>query len=350
MRTFIFGAGASVHAGYPLAAELWRGMEAWTRATFMEGHDFRNAVDTMNAEFDLSKSFELVLTDLDDRIEPFLKQRPTTPEGIQEKVKLVYLRVAVETMIPLYFNSLRSQPAELYRVFSENVLAPRDTVITFNYDLALDREMKRAGKWNIGNGYGFNIDIASLGDSPCTLFKLHGSTNWRGEVFQGSEGFGQTSWEDLSLGQRPIIDPGEFEFLEYSNASDPQCHRGRVRIESIIMPSAKKKFYKETTFGREWQSFWDSLWLQAGEALNRSNEVYLIGYSVPDYDARARNLLETKVGTGATIKVCCRNGTAGVVESLKKLCHQGSVDVQPACVTTFAGWVSSMNPESTAER
>lgn len=146
MKTFIFGAGASAHAGYPLASELWRAMEGWAQATFPEDHDFRNAVDTMNAEFDLSKSFELVLTDLDDRIEPLLKERPTTAEGIREKVMLVYLRLAVKTMIPAYFNSLRSQPAELYRVFANGMLAPGDAVITFNYDLALDREMKRARK------------------------------------------------------------------------------------------------------------------------------------------------------------------------------------------------------------
>jgi hypothetical protein len=70
-------------------------MEAWAQVTFPEDHDFRNAVDTMNAEFDLSKSFELVLTDLDDRIEPLLKERPTTEEGIREKVMLVYLRLAL---------------------------------------------------------------------------------------------------------------------------------------------------------------------------------------------------------------------------------------------------------------
>lgn len=345
MRTFIFGAGASVHAGYPLAANLWRAMEGWTRATFPEGHDFRNAVDTMNAEFDLCKSFELVLTDLDDRIEPFLKQRPTTPEGIREKVMLVYLRAAVRAMIPLYFNSFRSQPADLYRVFAEDVLVPGDAVITFNYDLALDREMKRAGKWRIANGYGFEIGNVSLGDSPCKLFKLHGSTNWRGELFQGSEGFGQTSWTDLSLGQRPIIDPSEFEFLEYSNASDPQGHNGRVRIESIVMPAANKKFYSETSLGREWEGFWDSLWLQAGGALNSSNEVYLIGYSVPEYDTRARNLIARRVDTGAEIRVCCHNGTAGVLESLRKLRRFGDIDVQPACATTFAGWLSSMKPK-----
>ena len=258
---------------------------------------------------------------------------------------LIYLRYAVKTMIPLYFNSLRSQPAELYRTFAENVLSPGDAVITFNYDLALDREMRRAGKWDIGKGYGFNINNVTATESPCKLFKLHGSTNWRGEVFQGSEGFGQTSWENLSLGQRPIIDRSEFEFLEYSNASDPQDHTGRVRIESIIMPTARKQFYSETTFGREWEKFWDSLWLLAGEALSRSNEVYLIGYSVPVYDVRARNLIETRLGTGAVMTVCCRNGTTGVVESVGKLFPRRNIEVRPACDTTFAGWVSAVKPE-----
>ena len=345
MRTFVFGAGASVHAGYPLASELWRAMEDWTRVTFPEGHDFRFAVDTMNAEFDLDKSFELVLTDLDDRIEPFLKIRPTSKEGIREKVMLVNLRVRVKMMIPLYFNSLRCQPAELYRIFASQILVPGDAVITFNYDLAVDREMKRASKWSIGNGYGFDIDELSLGDSPCKLFKLHGSTNWRGEPFQGAEGFGQTSWEDLSLGRRPVIDATEFQFLEYENASDPQCHNGRARIESIVMPTAKKKFFNETSLGREWEGFWDCLWLQAGEALSKSREIHLIGYSVPEYDARARQLLANRLSNGdVAVRVCCRNGTSDVVGSLKKLVNLENADIRPAHATAFESWVSSINP------
>lgn len=58
VKTFIFGAGASLHAGYPLASDLWREMERWTRATFAEQHAFREAVEIMNAEFDLAKSFD----------------------------------------------------------------------------------------------------------------------------------------------------------------------------------------------------------------------------------------------------------------------------------------------------
>lgn len=29
MRTFVFGAGASVHSGYPLASKLWSALERW---------------------------------------------------------------------------------------------------------------------------------------------------------------------------------------------------------------------------------------------------------------------------------------------------------------------------------
>jgi len=342
MRTFIFGAGASLHAGYPLAADLWHVMERWVRATFPEDHNFRDAVDTMRTEFDVSKSFELVLMDLDNRIEPLLKASPATRKTIKEKVTLVYLRAAVQSMIPFYFNSVRSQPADLYRMFAADVLAPEDTIITFNYDLAVDRELKRSGKWSIGNGYGFEVDSGSFGNSSSKLFKLHGSTNWRGEPFKGALGFSQGDPADLSLGQRPVIDPSEFEFLGYGSASDPLSHNGRVRIESIIMPTANKRFFRETSLGREWEGFWDSLWYQAGEALRASRKVYVIGYSFPEYDTRARELLAKKICKNIKVEVCCHDGSMAVIDSLKKLTHLRNIQVQPACATTFDGWISSM--------
>ncbi len=298
----------------------------------------------MNEEFDLSKSFELVLTDLDNRIEPFLKNRPTTPEGIQEKVSLVYLRVALRAMIPCYFNSLRSQSAELYKSFASNALSPGDAVITFNYDLALDRELKRSGMWSIGSGYGFAVGGVDSENSPCKLFKLHGSTNWRGELFQGNLGFSQLGPGEMSLGQRPVIGASEFEYLGYADSSDPQDHKSRVSVECLIMPTARKQFFNQTSLGREWEGFWDSLWSQAGEALANSSEVHVIGYSIPEYDARARDLLATRIGESALIEVCCHSGTSAVVESLKRLGH---LHVEPACSTAFEGWVSSTETHGT---
>ena len=87
------------------------------RETFSADHDFTNAVHTMNEEFDLSKSFELVLTELDNRIEPLLRERPRTNEGIREKVMLIYLRATIQRIIPIYFNSIRVGPAKVYESF-----------------------------------------------------------------------------------------------------------------------------------------------------------------------------------------------------------------------------------------
>ncbi len=216
---------------------------------------------------------------------------------------------------------------------------PGDTVITFNYDLAVDRELRRARKWSIGNGYGF--EVLGFEDSPSELFKLHGSTNWRSEPFGGLRHGGITQLSGSPLGERPVIRDEEFTYLGYKNASDPQCNNGPVQLDTIIMPSANKKFYMETSFGREWEELWDSLWFQAGEALEKSTEVFLIGYSLPQYDIRARDLLATKIGSDIPIKVCCHTGTDGAIESLKQL----SLRAEPAAATTFADWIQHTRQE-----
>lgn len=342
MKTFIFGAGASVHAGYPLAARMWGALEDWVRLSHPDDHMFRSVVDNMNASFDMSNSFELVLTDLENRIRSFAGSKSLSQAESYERHIFVQLREAIKSMIPLFFNFLRCGPAKLYEYFATEVLAPGDAVITFNYDLALDREMKRSGKWSVGDGYGFTIDAVNLGNSPCKLLKLHGSTNWRGEVFQGKRGSFQMDWPNLSLGQRPVVDPFELEYLGYCGASDPQWHDGKARIVSLIMPTANKVFFIPTSLGHEWEGFWDSLWSQAGQALSESEEVLLIGYSVPEYDGRARELFATSIAKDAQIKVCCHGGTDGVIESLRRL---GLIQARRASAPTFEGWIANAKRE-----
>lgn len=335
MRTFIFGAGASVHAGYPLASKMWPAMSSWVLESCPPESLFRDVVEEMNARFNVSQPFELALTDLQRRINALVQKADISDAERMEKHVLLQLPRTAEWMVCCYFNAIRSQPAELYDKFAAEVLMPGDAVITFNYDVALDRAMKRSGKWTIRDGYAFEIERLALQHSTCTLLKLHGSTNWRGELFGGVEGFGQ--WNGPSLGERPVIDQAEFEYLGYDGMSDAGCHNGRVRIESLIMPTANKKFYKQTSLGLEWLEFWDSLWDQAGYALRMSDEIYIVGYSLPEYDTRARELLARGISENAQVSVCCHAATDGVVESLKQL---GLVNVAPCNAATFENFLA----------
>jgi hypothetical protein len=332
MRTFIFGAGGSAHAGYPITNSMWPAMASWALESCPPESMFRGVVEEMKARFDVSRPFELVLTDLDDRIAVLIGRAHSDREKL-EKFTLLEMRRTLGYMICCYFNAVRSQPARLYERFASEVLEPGDAVITFNYDVALDRSMRRSGKWTIRDGYGFEIERLPLEHSPCRLLKLHGSTNWRGELFGGMEGFGQ--WNGPSLGERPVIDRVEFEYLGYDGLSDTRCHNGRVRIDSLIMPGAKKQFYIDTSLGREWSEFWDSLWYQAEDALRMSDEIYIVGYSLPEYDARARDLLAKGIQEDARVNVCCHTATRGVVESLKQIGLVAAVSCEAATFEEF---------------
>ena len=65
MRTFIFGAGASVHVGYPLASKLWPGLQDWASQTIGSGDYCAGAVESVKDQFDVSLPFEQLLTQLD---------------------------------------------------------------------------------------------------------------------------------------------------------------------------------------------------------------------------------------------------------------------------------------------
>jgi hypothetical protein len=85
----------------------------------------------------------------------------------------------------------------------------------------------------------------------------------------------------------------------------------------MILPARCKQFFVETSLGRRHERFWDGLWSQAAEALKYSEKVVICGYSVPEYDQRACDLL-LKGNYLASIEVCCGEDTERVVEKLRE--------------------------------
>lgn len=113
-----------------------------------------------------------------------------------------------------------------------------DVVITFNYELALERQLRLAkmegnnSKLELPDGYGFgtNPDVKTV-----TVLKLHGSVNWLGQMFGGVQA-GDYFAASNSLGTRPVLEPRDQQYLDYPETPpiDPNF-KGGGRADRITL-------------------------------------------------------------------------------------------------------------------
>jgi hypothetical protein len=92
-----------------------------------------------------------------DCIERFQGVHAGDPDIPAEGFYPQYLRSDLISAFREFFyqtEELRTEP-NAYDIFAERKAGADSSVITFNYDIALERAMAKAGKWDIGNGYGF---------------------------------------------------------------------------------------------------------------------------------------------------------------------------------------------------
>src|ERR1700740_2084112 len=86
MKVYIFGAGASFNAGYPLASQLLHGVSAWLDRCDPEVHWVpwaRNRIVQVRETFGSLDDFENILGKLDDYGQ--LRVRPTGPTYRQDQ-------------------------------------------------------------------------------------------------------------------------------------------------------------------------------------------------------------------------------------------------------------------------
>jgi hypothetical protein len=82
------------------------------------------------------------------------------------------------------------------------------------------------------------------------------------------------------------------------------------------MPTLHKRFFVKTTFGREWEPFWEQIWGLAEQALQSSDKIVLIGYSMPTADEAARTVLFNTPNKDATITICSGSRSADIRDEL----------------------------------
>ena len=295
MRVYILGAGASHHAGYPLAAQLGSALKTWTESS-TDGENHRSVLTQLEECGDLS-NLEGLLTSI------------VAERGVESPFN-------VKDAIRDFFWSLRSKDAPGYSAFAKNRVAPGDVILTFNYDLALERELKLEKMWEVWDGYGFPIGEKTAPSSKVKVLKLHGSVNWHGLLFGG-----HFSWVNGSLGSRPVIWGREFKFLGYpEGTNDPLAETGSY-TDAFILPTYSKKFYVEASFGKEWVPFWDSIWNQAEDALRKADEILVLGYSLPPADERAVRMILEAPRKHAKITIGCHTDSMEIARRFKANGH-----------------------------
>jgi len=296
--TYVFGAGASVHVGYPLASAMGEGLLDFMLAYPMPPYprQAQFVIDT----FGKAPNIEDVITSFQSRIDSL--ERMNHVEAKAERMRLGNCLGFLNAALREWFREIHRNPAPAYAEFAAKVVQPGDVIITFNYDDSLERELRLVGKWDVSHGYGFPLGTDDI-HSDVLVLKLHGSMNWLVSLFGGITG-GTFISSSSALGEQPVIHPADLEYLGYSQFSGRTYQSGGA-FPCLILPGRKKQFFYETSGGRELANFWELLWSQAAHAVKHSEKVVLCGYSLLPVDQRARELLLKKPRKETHVSVIC---------------------------------------------
>jgi hypothetical protein len=184
---------------------------------------------------------------------------------------------------------------------------PDATFITFNWDTILDRALAETGEWFPDDGYGIQFNQLLEGGwragrqttSKWQLLKLHGSTNWFSpyvtlDFRDGTRKWVTTSerldWRWCLVNGNKWYDtykdrwrPG---YQPYSYFFPPNDDLGQPLMPIIIPPTRLKNFC-------EHGDLFSEIWSRAESRLADATRLVICGYSFPETDNHAYELIET---------------------------------------------------------
>lgn len=309
--TYVFGAGASFHARYPLCANMGEGLLEFMLKYPIDR--YRDSANVLIEMFGKTPNVEEMITVLEERIES-LKGAEDSMDRATRSV-LAHAHGHVAEMIREWFRIIHDNPAPLYAKFAKEIIKPGDTIITFNYDDSLERELNRAGIWNLSRGYGFSFGDTDA-HSKVLLLKLHGSINWIISLFGGVTNGPAFAGPHGSTGDSPVIHTADAKYLGYEDFHG-RTYTGGGTMLSMILPGRSKQFFIDTSLGREFEGFWNSLWGQAEISLKKSDSVVICGYSMPPADKRACELLLCSTPKNADVTVVCGPQSQTIADQFK---------------------------------
>jgi len=314
---YVLGAGFSRSAGLPLASELWQ--EILRRALPMQGRaskfrddledyiEFRERCDGKRPSLE-TVNFEEFLGFLD--VEHFLglRGKETWSEAGNEG------QIVVKTLIGQILTERTPSTSKIPNLYLQfaHALQPGDRIITFNYDILLERALdiaripyrlfpNRYDKISSMGGYR-SMKTFDKDDSEVEILKMHGSVDWFDkkpflEAMQSAREQGFESYippdpifnSERGLKTARVVDGPRL-------ADDPMREMYRLinvsrfygnpawflSVPSLVSPSVSKVIYS-----RPFLEFWRGLRYEGAY----SRRLVVIGYSLPPHDDYARQVL-----------------------------------------------------------
>ena len=296
---FILGAGASVDCGGPLmfnfldiATDLYKagkiskeGQDHYARVfeiigNLQEAHS--------KAQLDLN-NIESIFTVFE--LGKIIQKLPGTPKNEIPQAIASLKEVIVRTLeakIRFPFRDGRILAPNTYQAFAKLLKHIHDdshpktsvSVITFNYDIAIDVAMS-----NVGFQPNYRFEPKS---GPIDLMKLHGSLNWATEIGEKkiirpiSMGDYLSKFNRIDGIPKSITIPiGSAHLGEYFRDHAPEKPI-QVHPEPVIVPPSWNK--------ADYHQALSNVWAAAAEHLSNAESIFVIGYSLPQTDSFFRHL------------------------------------------------------------
>ena len=287
---FILGAGASEQAKVPLmrnflniANNLYQlnmvhNTKSFERVfdaiRFLQRANSKSKIDLINIEsilsaFEMAKLFKVFFGYKSDEIDELV-----------ESAKNVIAETITKSMVCTHEDHSQPLPyqkfAELINMMKMNAKPPHNiSIITFNYDVATEISL-------IQTNIEFNY---SLSDKPqgngINILKLHGSLNWTKcnhcDTIVPFTNYSIPFTQNIGRDQIKTT----FLHLPFERANDTDCthkndyNRDIVSKPVIVPPVINKTFYHNELF---------NVWRKAALDLNKAENLFVIGYSLPETD------------------------------------------------------------------
>lgn len=302
--------------------------------------EYRYTADFIRETCSNCSHIEDVITDLETLVKSL--EGSEKLEDRLQRTNAAHQLGQLRVVVPLWFTEIHANSALSYQQFAEKIVQPNDVVITFNYDDSLERELKRVQKWDVSQGYGFQIG-SIVRRSPVLVLKLHGSMNWLVSIFGGPRSGAMAIGSYNSLGECPCIATDYLRYLGYDDREG--TFPGGGGFPSLILPGRSKEFYYQTSFGPEHEEFFSSLWTQAADALQRAENLVLCGYSLQPVDQRACDLLLSVPKKSTNVVVVCGDDGQRIANTYRSV---GFHNVESFSGGYFEAWVNESSGRSIA--